>query len=226
MINCVIVDDEFDAIERCSNLLHQVGDVRVLSKENEAEKAAHKIIQLKPDLVFMDVEMPIKSGFDVIHEVRMQSSHPTFIMTTGYSQYAIKAIREAAFDFLVKPIDLDELKSAIKRFEEKKVIGSNLPNLVIEKYSLTEREAEIVTLLLEGMDSQEIAEQLFISKHTVDTHRRNILHKTNTENTSRLFALITSISKWQKPTPSRNTQWWVFSRYDRPYIFEKQIQKN
>jgi len=193
IINCMIVDDERDAIARLKQLLKNFNNIKILTTEDDAERACKKIVQSNPEIVFLDIEMPNKTGFGIIDEVRKLNVNPTFILTTAFSQYAIKAIREAAFDFLLKPIDIDDLKETLKRYELKRKMCKKIPQSFINKYSLTDREVEITYLLLKGNDSKEIADELSISKDTVDTHRRNILHKTNTENTTKLTALINSL---------------------------------
>ncbi|MFQ5512781.1 MAG: LytR/AlgR family response regulator transcription factor, partial [Candidatus Krumholzibacteriia bacterium] len=72
-----------------------------------------------PDIVFLDIELPRKTGFELIDEVNGREVYPTFILITAYSQYAIRAIRARAFDYLLKPVLIDELKEAICRFVEK-----------------------------------------------------------------------------------------------------------
>ncbi len=125
--------------------------------------------------------MPRKTGFDIIKEVRKQNVNPKFIFVTGYNQYAIKAIRVAAFDFLVKPIDIDELEDALNRFYESQITNepNGIPVDLIKKYSLTEREVEIINNLMVGKSIKEIAEELNLSKLTVDAHRKHILKKQN-----------------------------------------------
>ena len=129
-------------------------------------------------------------GFDVVKEVRRQNVNPTFIFVTRYDQYAIKAIHNAVFDYLLKPVDIDELKEAIERFcclrEEKRQI--NLPKNLKNKYSLTQREIEIIELIAQYKSSKEIANILFISRHTVDTHRRHILRKTEMKTTAEFLS--------------------------------------
>ena len=195
IIKCAIIDDEKESCDRLENLLSKVPDIKVIIKETNPDNAANEVIRLFPDIVFLDVEMPRKSGFDVVHEVRSKKVFPTFIFVTGYNQYAIKAIREAAFDYLLKPVDIDELKETIDRYlktqaEKQKII---LPEKLKSVYSLTDREIEIVRFLLEGKSSKEIADKLFISKNTVDTHRRNILEKTKTKTTAELLASIKNL---------------------------------
>lgn len=195
IINCIIIDDEIEAYDRLENLLKKIGRINVIAKATNAEKGIKKVVELSPNIVFLDVEMPIKNGFEIVKEIKNQKVYPTFIFVTAYEQYAIKAIRNAAFDYLLKPVDIDELKKTIERYlikqkENQRVL---LPEKLKTKYSLTDREVEIVKLLIEGKSSKEIGEILYISKHTVDTHRRNILSKTNTNSTSELISQILSL---------------------------------
>ena len=191
-LNCIIIDDETEALDRLETLLDKFDFVNVIAKIDSAELAVDHIIEIKPQLVFIDVEMPKMSGFDIIRIVREQNLNPKFIFVTGYNQYAIKAIRAAAFDFLLKPVDIDELKNSLDRFYEADIQNDNngIPKQFIEKHELSEREVEILTYLLVGKSSKQIAEELFISKHTVDTHRKNILEKTKLSSTAELVGYL------------------------------------
>ncbi|MCF7859590.1 MAG: response regulator transcription factor [Candidatus Cloacimonetes bacterium] len=193
-ITCIIIDDEQEACDRLECLLEKIPTVNKIVTETDAEKGIEWIINNSFDLVFLDVEMPKKNGFEVVREIRNKNLAPTFIFVTAYAQYAIKAIRNTAFDYLLKPVDIDELKEAINRFQynREKAFKDNLPAKLKREYSLTDREIEIVIMLGEGKTSANISEQLFISKNTVDTHRRNILEKTHTKNTPDLIAHITT----------------------------------
>ena len=191
-LKCLIVDDEQEACDRLESLLNKIPDVEVICKETNPAAGIIEVLRLYPDIVFTDVEMPGKSGFDIVHEIQKKGLSPTFIFVTGYDQYAIKAIRNSAFDFLLKPVDIDELNEAINRYRRSlaEKNKNTLPEKLRTKYSLSEREIDIVALLLEGKSSQDIAELLFISRHTVDTHRRNILEKTGTKSTSELTSIL------------------------------------
>jgi len=195
IINAIIIDDEKEACDRLESLLNNFKNVKVIAKIENAEYGIKKILELIPDIVFLDVEMPGKSGFDVAHEVRKQNVNSTFIFVTGYNQYAIKAIHNAAFDFLLKPVDIDELKETIERFcclqKEKRRL--KLPKTLRTQYYLTQREIEIIELIAQCKSSKEIGNILFISRHTVDTHRRNILAKTKMKTTTALLSLILKI---------------------------------
>ena len=185
---CIIVDDEWQARERLISLLEEYSNLDVIADHGDSNQAIKDIILSEPDIVFIDVEMPRKSGFDVVKEVRAAGVYPTFIFVTGYNQYAIKAIKNAAFDYILKPIDVDELKEAINRYfgkYDKPVEADNKSN----RPQLSDREKQIVKLLVEGKTSKEIGRELCLSKHTIDTHRRNILRKAGTKTTAELITM-------------------------------------
>ncbi len=106
--------------------------------------------------------MPRMSGFEVLEITRNQGLNPIVIFTTGYNQYAIKAIKAQAFDFLLKPIILDELKDTLKRLSKINVNGQ-LYNMGIANL-LSKRELEVLEMIVKGKTSKEIAKKLYISK--------------------------------------------------------------
>ena len=188
-IKCVIVDDEFDIRERLESLLNKIDGIEVVAKEGVPEISIQNVINLKPDIVFLDVEMPRMNGFDFVKKIREQFCYPTFIFVSAYNQYAIKAIKKEAFDFLLKPVDIEELSETIERYRSKQNNDKNLTKNHHIFDCLSEREKEVLNLLLKGLTSKEIAKRLFISKATIDTHRRNILDKTGMKSTAELIAL-------------------------------------
>lgn len=187
-ITCIVLDDEKGARDRLVVLLSKVEGIKIIGIEGEPESAIESIIRKIPDLVFIDVEMPRLSGFDAVREIRNKNVYPDFIFVTGYNQYAIKAIKKEAFDYLVKPVDIDELNETLDRyksnvfthFKEKKSKNAE----VLRQF--TERETEILKLIAQHKSAKQIAEELYISKYTVDTHRKNILEKTGLHKTSEL----------------------------------------
>ncbi|MBN1340365.1 MAG: response regulator transcription factor [Bacteroidales bacterium] len=186
-LKCFLVDDEKDAIERLSLLLGKLEGIAISGMDTDPETAVESILQKQPDLIFVDVEMPGLSGFELVKTLRKEGFHPGFIFVTGYNQYAIKAIRTEAFDFLVKPVDIDELKESIQRFRESFHCKSAEKKVVPAVRALfSERELEIIPLLARGKSSLEIAGILNISKNTVDTHRKNILARAGLHKTQEL----------------------------------------
>ncbi|MCK4678158.1 MAG: response regulator transcription factor [Bacteroidales bacterium] len=187
-INCIIIDDERNSRDRLIILLQKFEEVKIVGFEGDPEKGIDLVCEKEPDIVFIDVEMPRKTGFEVVKEVKKKGCHPTFIFVTGYNQYAIKAIKSDAFDYILKPVDIDELKSSIERFKKcRKTINYTEDDNQILLDDLSDREKEIFKLLVQCKTSKEIGEELFISKNTVDTHRRKILEKTGAKNTQELI---------------------------------------
>jgi len=184
---CYIVDDQMNSIERLEYMLDKCTQVEVVGSNTNSTEAVAQILLIKPDIIFLDIEMPGLTGFELIEQVRAHYLSPKFIFTTGYSQYAIRAIRARAFDYLLKPIDLDELKESICRVSYK---DNN--DTLIHQLELSKREREIIELIVKGLSSQEISEKLFISINTVNTHRRNLLKKNNFKSTKELLLALNS----------------------------------
>src|ERR1700712_4096027 len=111
MINAIIIDDESHCLVTLSMLLDEYcADVRILEQCNSAKKGLESIDRYKPDLVFLDIEMPLMNGFEMLEHVGQIDF--AVIFTTSYDQYAIKAIRFSALDYLLKPVDAKELEVA------------------------------------------------------------------------------------------------------------------
>jgi two-component system LytT family response regulator len=114
MIKAIIVDDETDCCETIVELLqtHCPG-VEVIGIYHNGAEALPAILQHQPDLVFLDVEMPKMKGFEMLEQLPQVNFD--IIFTTSYDQYALKAIRFSAIDYLLKPIDRNELQKAVQK---------------------------------------------------------------------------------------------------------------
>lgn len=122
MINAILIDDEKHCLETLSLLLgRHCKEVNILEECRSAKKGLEAINKHKPDLVFLDIEMPMMNGFELLEQVG--EINFAVIFTTSYDQYAIKAFRYSALDYLLKPIDPEELGAAVKKVSSKK----NLP---------------------------------------------------------------------------------------------------
>ncbi|MCP4438041.1 MAG: response regulator transcription factor [Aureispira sp.] len=118
LIQCVIVEDEKQTRNFLRSLLEgYCEDIEVVAEAADVEEAVVAIKKHQPDLVFLDIEMPRENGFNLYKY--FDSIDFEVIFTTAYSQYAIKAIKLAALDYLIKPIALEELKEALGRFRDK-----------------------------------------------------------------------------------------------------------
>lgn len=116
MIRAIIIDDEKNAIEMLLWLLQTYcPTVEVLATCESGAEGIEAVERLRPDLLFLDIEMPIMNGFEVLEKI----SNPAIqvVFTTAFDQFAVKAFRYAALNYLLKPIDPDELTATISRFE-------------------------------------------------------------------------------------------------------------
>jgi two-component system LytT family response regulator len=118
MIQVIIVDDEKKAVSALEKMLSRYfPEINIVATTQQPQEAIELIKRLEPDLVFMDVEMPLMTGFEVLEA--LGDIHFSTIFTTAYHEYAIKAIRYSALDYLLKPLSEDELRQAIQRYKEK-----------------------------------------------------------------------------------------------------------
>ncbi|WP_196891356.1 LytR/AlgR family response regulator transcription factor [Aureivirga marina] len=116
MLKIVIVDDEMDALEALEWKLNRyIGDVSII-KCDKAKDAILQINTTKPDLVFLDIEMPEMDGFTLLE--RLDYREFQLIFNTAYSDFALKAIKVSAIDYLLKPVDKDELIEAVNKVKK------------------------------------------------------------------------------------------------------------
>lgn len=115
-MKALIIDDERLARVELGRLLQKFPSVQVVGEAVNAEDALTKINELHPDLIFLDIQMPGKTGFDLLEEL---DKAPTVIFTTAYDEYALKAFEFNALDYLLKPIEEKRLEEAINRVVER-----------------------------------------------------------------------------------------------------------
>jgi two-component system, LytTR family, response regulator len=119
MMRVMIVEDERHSRESLRNLLHEfVTDVEVVAMAAEVEEAIRLARELKPEVLFLDVELHTGTGFDVLEGLRDIPLEVVF--TTAFEQYAMKAIKFSSIDYLLKPIDIDELQAAVEKVRNRK----------------------------------------------------------------------------------------------------------
>ena len=119
MLKAILIDDESHCLDTLSIVLKEYcPDVQVSDQCRSAKEGLQSIEKIKPDLVFLDIEMPGMNGFEMLEEF---TEIPfAVIFTTSYDQYAIKAIRFSALDYLLKPVDVNELVSAVKKIQSQR----------------------------------------------------------------------------------------------------------
>ena len=112
----IVIDDEPAARRLIKNLLDEYNHVvNIIDEAGNGREAVAKIEELKPDLIFLDIQMPDFTGFEVIEKL---SYRPNIIFTTAYEQYAIKAFETFSIDYLLKPIKEDRLQQSIEKLKQ------------------------------------------------------------------------------------------------------------
>ena len=163
----ILVDDEESARNILSNLLTRFfPEIEIVAKCQDVEEAVLEINRTKPDLVFLDIEMPNYAGYEIVSFFKQIDFEIIFI--TAYDQYAIKAFEISAVDYLLKPIEIDRMKAAIERFKDKKttnfaatnynVLTESLADTTLQKLVLPYKNTQKVVMLddivaLEASDS-------------------------------------------------------------------------
>ena len=158
MIKAILIDDERDALEMLEwQLKNHCPEVTIMAKCQSANTGIEAIRLHEPDLVFLDIEMPKKNGFELLEAF----PEPKFnvIFTTAYDQFAIKAFKYAAFDFLLKPIDADDLKETVARYAKKKPSAERSRIESLLRHLQPKKEAKIPLPTQEGI--------LFVDAHTI-----------------------------------------------------------
>ncbi|MEM7548373.1 MAG: LytTR family transcriptional regulator DNA-binding domain-containing protein [Bacteroidota bacterium] len=111
-MKAIIIDDERLARSELNSLLARYSEIEVIDEAVNADEAREKIEKLNPELIFLDIQMPGKTGFELLESLDFV---PKVIFTTAYDEYALKAFEFNALDYLVKPIDSDRLAEAINK---------------------------------------------------------------------------------------------------------------
>ena len=187
MLKAIIVDDEPYCSETLVTLLEEYcPDIEVAGVYQNGIDAMAGIRQISPNIVFLDVEMPKMNGFEMLEQ--LPSVNFEIIFTTSYDQYALKAIRFSAIDYLLKPIDQEELVKAVQKvLLGKKYISQAIAEKLANSFSadsslsphetLSDREFDVMKLLANGKSVSEIAEMLSLSVTTVSTYRARVMVK-------------------------------------------------
>lgn len=152
-IRCIIVDDEQPARDELRYLLSSYPDIEITGEADSAGKAISLIRQILPDLVFLDIQMPGRNGFDVIAELTTLRSMPLFVFATAYDNYAVKAFEESAVDYIMKPFSQKRLDITLERIRnlllEKSAERGGLESRLQQLLSQIEMPREAVRLSVE-----------------------------------------------------------------------------
>jgi two-component system LytT family response regulator len=132
-LSAIIVDDESLARKGLNLRLAEIEGIEVIGECANGREALNSAVELRPDVIFLDIQMPGMSGFDVVSKLQ-QDEMPLIIFVTAYDEYAIEAFDVQAVDYLLKPIDVDRLKEAVARARSHK----EMDGVVTDKQRLLE----------------------------------------------------------------------------------------
>ncbi len=189
-IPCFIIDDSAAGRDRINTVIENFfsDDLEVMGMASSPSVALVQVLRLNPKILFLDVEMPGITGLDLADQLKDKGFKGEIIFVTGHLQYSVKALRANAFDYLVKPVDVEELGQAIERYKNQNRGGFN--QRILQGFEISKREEELISLMSQGLSSEEMAEKTKLSRHTIDTHRRNIYQKTGTRNVVEVINLL------------------------------------
>ena len=120
MIKAIVVDDEENSRKAIISLLSKYSEIEISAIATNGEEAITKIIEAPPDIVFLDIKMPIKNGFEVLDFLKsIGINNFSVVFLTAYNDYALKAIKYNAFDYILKPVDSEELHTTILKIKSK-----------------------------------------------------------------------------------------------------------
>lgn len=120
-MKALLIDDERLARQELKNLLSAYSEIQIVGEANNAEAAIESIRQLKPDVIFLDIQMPGKNGFELLEEI---SALPEVVFVTAYDEYAIRAFEVNALDYLLKPVQSTRLAETVKKILNRDVASS------------------------------------------------------------------------------------------------------
>jgi two-component system, NarL family, nitrate/nitrite response regulator NarL len=197
-IKVLVVDDHPMVLEGMRSMLVQIDFVMVSGTVSNAYAAMEHIKLTPPDIVITDINMPEISGIELTLKIKKEFPLVKIIAMSTFKErsYISQMIQNGASGYLVKSASKEEIEEAILSVYEGKLYMSLDINLsVTEKQEinnvpvLSSREKEVLQLIADGMTNPQIATKLFISLHTVDSHRKNLLTKFAVNNTASLIRL-------------------------------------
>jgi DNA-binding NarL/FixJ family response regulator len=196
-IKIFITDDHYMIVEGIRALLQQEESIEWMGHAMTAASCLAFLQRQQPDVLLLDINLPDRSGIDLCREIRTQFPTIRIIGLSSFNQqsYITKMIEEGAAGYLLKNASREELIEGIQAVMDGKSFLSNEAAQVMAQPTdakipvLTRREKEVLGLIAEGMTNNAIAEKLFISTTTVDTHRKNLLTKFDVKNTANLIRL-------------------------------------
>lgn len=194
MVTVLLADDHTVVRNGLKLLLENEEDINVIGEASNGEEAIRKIKELQPDIVLLDVRMPVLDGLETLNEIGKTSQKTRTLVLSMYAQedYVLQSARSGASGYILKDASKDELITAIRTIHAgNKYFSGSVSNIIVDgylhnlqsqktaqnAYQLTKTEKNVLSLVIQGHTNAEIAEKLNNSVRTVETHRFKIMKK-------------------------------------------------
>lgn len=207
----VVVADDHELFRRgLRQVLEEEPDIEVVAEAGDGEQAVEVVVEHTPDVVVMDVRMPVKSGIEATADLKAQMPDLSVLMLTisDDEDDLYQAIKSGANGYLLKEISIDEIGNAVRSVHGgQSLISPSMASKLLNEFAamikkeeekqqapapkLTPREMEVLRHVAQGMNNREIANALYISENTVKNHVRNILEKLHLH--SRMEAVVYAV---------------------------------
>jgi DNA-binding NarL/FixJ family response regulator len=196
-IKVFITDDHYMVVEGIRSLLQSEQKIEWMGHATNAASCMSFIRQQQPDVLLLDINLPDKSGIDLCKEIKEKYPDIHILGLSSFNQqsYIHKMMQNGASGYLLKNATQEEILTAIEAvvrgdtFMSTEATQTMRENKDAEIPVITRREKEVLQLIAEGLKNKDIAEKLFISITTVDTHRNSLLSKFDVKNTANLIRL-------------------------------------
>jgi two-component system nitrate/nitrite response regulator NarL len=198
-VDILIADDHRIMVDGLYGILKDEKSIGIIHTCFDGREAVTLVGNRQVDCVILDINMPVLNGIEAAKMIRQQKPHVKIIMVSMLCDASIvsKALKAGADAFIIKNTGKEELLKAISRvMKNEKYISADLSYDLLHKMNrpannesdlhLTQREKEIIRYIADGLTAHEIADKLYISHRTVDTHRKNILQKLSLKNIAAL----------------------------------------
>ncbi len=215
-IRIILADDHEIVLEGLHTLIEKQQDMKIIGEAKSGQVAVKLVSKHSPDVIIMDISMPDLNGIEAIHQITAESQNTKVVVLSVHDdkRYVIGALKAGALGYVLKGSSSKELIQAIKTVINNKIywdpcIANNIlegfvfsltNNLSLNTFMLTNRENEVLQMIAEGKTTKEAASLLYVSKSTIEAHRKKIMDKLDIRSIAELtkFAIregLTTIEK-------------------------------
>ena len=209
MINIILIDDQIIIREGLKMILSLDDEINILAEGENGREALELVTNLNPDVILMDIRMPVMNGVDATLEIKTQFPNSKILILTTFNDndYIFDSLKNGASGYLLKDASPDEIIAAVKtihkgnllihadvakKLSEVLVASNNLkPNKKeLDLTELTQREKDVALLVAKGLSNKDVSETLFLSEGTVKNYVTKILDKLELDNRTELALII------------------------------------